>query len=123
MNRAKPLAMFAILSGSSLLALCFFFIVSGRIPGFESRPTEITFQITLEIFTALMLIINGLRVVFSEGNGEGLLLVSFGMLICTLLNLAGYYAEKGKTGILTVLLVLLSVTIYYMIIAFHSRKE
>ncbi len=123
MNRAKPLAMFAILSGCSLFALCFFFIVSGRVPGFESRPTEITFQITLEILTALMLIINGLRVLFSEGNGEGLLLVAIGMLLCALLNLAGYYAEKGKTGFLITLLLLLAVTIYYLIIAFHSRKE
>lgn len=121
LNKARTLAFYAIISGSAMLSIWIFCLVSGKIPEFTSRSAEMSFHFAVEICTAIMLLINGLRVLISKGNGEGLLLVSVGMLFYSLLNTAGYFAERSITALMVFCILMLVVTICITINAFHGK--
>jgi hypothetical protein len=124
MNRAKPLAIFAIIVGFIMLCLWMYFLFITKLPDFEIKPAEVSIHLAVEICTAIMLIISGIRVVFTKGEGEGMLLLSMGMLFYTLLNSSGYYAEKVSNGIIYLFIAVLMTAIYFTIMAFHgSRRE
>jgi hypothetical protein len=123
MNKARPLAIYATITGSMMMAFCLFLLLGTEMTDYKLRPIEISFHMVIEFCTALMLIINGLRVIYSKGQGEGLLLVSIGMLIYTALNNTGYYAEKSSLLMIAMFLVILISAIYLTIIAFHGRVK
>lgn len=123
MNRAKPLAIYALVIGTFLVGMWSFFLISGLVPEFDTRPTEISFHLIVEFCTAIMLIISGIRVLYSNGHGEGMLLLSTGMLFYTLLNSSGYYAEKARTGFILLFIVMLIAAIYLTIVAFHGSRK
>ncbi|NVO19354.1 MAG: hypothetical protein HXX13_06620 [Bacteroidetes bacterium] len=123
MNRARPLAIYALITGSFLLGLWVFFLVNHLIPEVSSRPTESRFHIAVELCTSLMLIISGIRVLYTKGQGEGMLLMSIGMLFYTLLNTSGYYAEKASVGFITIFVLLLITAIYLTWQAFHGTQR
>jgi hypothetical protein len=106
-----------------MICLWVFFLLSGLVPEFATRPTEISFHLIVEFCTALMLIISGIRVLYSNGQGEGMLLLSTGMLFYTLLNSSGYYAEKASTGLILLFIIMLVTAIYLTIIAFHGTRK
>jgi len=123
MNRAKPLAIYALVIGTFLVGMWSFFLISGLVPEFDTRPTEISFHLIVEFCTAIMLIISGIRVLYSDGHGEGMLLLSTGMLFYTLLNSSGYYAEKASTGFILLFIMMLVAAIYLTIVAFHGTRK
>jgi hypothetical protein len=123
MNKARPLAIYSLIIGTLLICFWSYFLISGHVPEYSARPTEISFHLTVEFFTAIMLIISGLRVLYSSGQGEGMLLLSIGMLFYTLLNSSGYYAEKASTGFILLFLTLLIVAIYLTYVAFHGTPK
>ena len=123
MNRAKPLAIYALIIGTFMFCMWSFFLIAGLVPEFNTRPTEISFHLIDEFCTALMLIISGLRVLYTNGHGEGMLLLSTGMLFYTLLNSSGYYAEKASTGIILLFILMLVTAIYLTVIAFHGTRK
>jgi len=123
MNRAKPLAIYALITGTLLAVLWSFFLIQGLVPDLSTRPTEISFHLTVEFCTAIMLIISGLRVLYSKGQGEGMLLLSTGMLFYTLLNSSGYYAEKASTGFIMLFIIMLITAIYLTYLAFHGTPK
>lgn len=123
MNNAKPLAIFATIAGFIMFGIWSYFLVTGRIPEFDSMKPEVTLHFAVEICTAIMLTVSGFRVLFTNGHGEGMLLLSMGMLFYTLLNSSGYYADKvDKTVVFTFVLVLL-VGISLTIHAFHGSRK
>lgn len=123
MNKARPLAIYSLITGTLLICLWSYFLISGLIPEYSTRPTEISFHLTVEFCTAIMLIISGLRVLYTSGQGEGMLLLSIGMLFYTLLNSSGYYAEKASTGFILLFLTLLIAAIYFTYVAFHGTPK
>jgi hypothetical protein len=123
MNRARPLAIYALIIGIIMLFLWSFFLISGLIPESNSRPTEITLHLVVEYCTAIMLIISGIRVLFTKGQGEGMLLLSIGMLFYTLLNSSGYYAEKASSVFIALFVLMLVVAIYLTYFAFHGSPK
>jgi hypothetical protein len=123
MNRAKPLAIFSLGIGSFLIMMWSFFIIKGLVPEFNTRPTEISFHVVVEYCTAIMLIISGIRVLITNGQGEGMLLMSIGMLFYTLLNSSGYYAEHARTGFIIFFISMLAAAIYFTYMAFHGTPK
>ena len=123
MNNARPLAIFAVVVGIMLLIVWLYLSLSGGIPDYQFHPTESAFHLAVEFCTALMLIISGFRVLFSDGQGEGMLLLSMGMLFYTLVNTTGYYMEKAGNILLAVNFFLLAPAIYLTIHAFHGSQK
>ncbi len=123
MNKARPLAFYAIIIGTLMFCIWTFFLVVGNVPEYNIRPTEISFHLVVEFCTAIMLIISGLRVLLSDGHGEGMLLLSTGMLFYTLLNSSGYYAQKASTGLISLFILMLITAIYLTVIAFHGSRK
>jgi hypothetical protein len=123
MNKARPLAIYSLITGTLLFCLWSFFLISGHIPEYSVRPTEISFHLTVEFCTALMLIISSLRVLYTNGQGEGMLLLSTGMLFYTLLNSSGYYAEQASTAFIMIFIIMLVAAIYFTYIAFHGTPK
>jgi hypothetical protein len=124
MNNAKPLAYFAIAVGFMLFLVWTYILIKGAVPGYSHHPTETTFHLVVEYCTAIMLIISGLRVLLIKGQGEGMLLLSMGMLFYTLVNSTGYFIDRAGKDIVIVYLFLLAPAIYFTVFAFHgSRKK
>jgi hypothetical protein len=120
MNNAKPLAIYELAIGIFLLCLWSFYLLSGNIPEYNNRPTEFSFHLAIEACTALMLIISSLRVLLTKGHGEGMLLMSTGMLFYALLNNSGYYAERANTAFILMFILMLAIAIYLTYLAFHG---
>jgi hypothetical protein len=123
MNKARPLAIYELAIGVFMLCLWSFFLITGNIPEYNNRPTEFSFHLVVEVCTALMLIISSLRVLFTKGHGEGMLLLATGMLFYALLNSSGYYAEIANTGFILLFILMLAVAIYLTYIAFHGTPK
>lgn len=123
MNNARPLAIFALLVGIMLLIVWLYLLIIRGIPDFQAHPKESIFHLAVEFCTSFMLIISSLRVLFSDGHGEGMLLLAMGMLFYTLVNTTGYFMEKAGNLIWAINLIVLVPAIYLTVQAFHGSQK
>lgn len=97
--------------------------ISGIIPFPVNDTLENNLHFTVELCTSIMLIVSGIRVLFSKGEGEGMLLMAMGMLFYTCLNSIGYFSGKLTNSLIFIYFVTLLTAIYLTIIAFHGGSR
>jgi hypothetical protein len=115
MKEEKASGIYGIIVGVVMVLMWTFFIVSGQVPEFESRPVEIVFHLVIEFLTAIMLVISGIAALKQIRWGRLLLLFSFGMLTYTLVLSPGYYAQQGVFAFVIMFAALLALTVYFLI--------
>lgn len=107
--------------GTLMIVQWVFFIVTGNVPQFESAPVEISFHISIELLTALLLIYAAL-ICKKRVIRQTLLLFGQGMVAYTVVNSSGYFAQSGEWIFVAMFAVLLGISIYNTWVLFRQRK-
>lgn len=103
----KIYAGFAILVGISMLGLWTMLLITSQVPELVTNPFSIAFHLAAEFIAASFLILGGVMLYRKHLLGEKIYLVSVGMLIYTVINSSGYYAESGDWSFVAMFAVLL----------------
>lgn len=106
MNRESIRAGYTILVGMAMLGLWGLLYATDQIPELETAPFEIGYHLAAEILTALVLLTAGVGLFRRRPWARGLYPIALGMVLYTVINSAGYYAQLGDlemVGIFTVL--------------------
>ena len=106
MRGSKFASIYAVAVGALMIIMWSFFIVSGLVPEFQTKPAEILLHIVAEMLTALLLLVSGVLVLRRITWGNLTLLVAIGMLFYTMIVSPGYYIQNG-TGAFVVMFALL----------------
>ncbi len=102
-------AVVALAVGLLMVGQWAFFLLNGQVPELETEPRAIRFHLAAEFVTTGALVAAGLGLLLGTGWGRSLYLVATGMLLYTLVNSPGYFAQRGQwalVGMFAVLLVL-----------------
>jgi hypothetical protein len=109
-SRSRSFVAWSLVVVGALMALQWLgFLVTGNVPELQTEPVAIGFHLAAEAATAVLLMIAGVRLLQARGPRWGLIAV--GMLIYTVINSAGYFAEHGAWGMVAMFGVLLVVAI------------
>lgn len=108
-------AIFAILVGIAMMGQWLITMIKKEIPGQEAGtivgrgPVEMGFHWAAEFLTAAALILCGSGLFLDWSFAHKGYLISMGMLIYTVINSSGYFAQKREwpmIGVFTILLIL-----------------
>ena len=86
----------AITVGIVMGAFWLMLYLSGGIPELRTVPIEIAYHLVAELSTAVLLVSAGFGLIRGTRWAERLYPVSFGMLLYTTINSAGYYAQRRE---------------------------
>jgi len=105
---------FAILVGLLLLGQWVFSLASGRVPELETAPLAIGFHLAAEILTALALILSGLALLKKRPWGRTLFFVAGGMVLYSVINSPGYFAQRGQWPMVGMFAVLFFLAVFLL---------
>lgn len=108
-------AVYSILLGITMAGMWTVFIITGQIPEFETRPLEILFHLSAELLTALGLVAGGLGLLLGRRWGYKAYLVAMGMLLYTVIQSPGYYAQAGNLTFVVMFAILFLMTFFFII--------
>ena len=97
-RRARSLVGWTLLIvGVLMAAQWLFFLATGSVAELQSAPRAIAFHLAAESVTAVLLVVAGVGLVRGGGGvGESVGLIASGALLYTVINSAGYFAERGE---------------------------
>ena len=115
----KISSIYSIILGTAILGMWIFFISTGEI---NEGKSEISFHLLSEFLMALLCITGGI-LYFKKGIYY-VLIIANSMVIYSVLNAAGYYAEKGllPAVIAFILLALCSSAILISLFVNHKKS-
>jgi hypothetical protein len=90
----KFTAWFCLIVGVFILTSWFFFLAAGQVPELATEPYAIAAHLVAEAATAVALIAAGVGLLRQRGWAPPVALVGLGMLIYTVINSSGYFAEQ-----------------------------
>ena len=106
---------YAIAVGVLMLGQWGFFLLAGMVPELQTAPLEIGFHLSAEMLTAMALITAGMGTLRGKRWGTTLYLIAAGMLLYTVINSAGHFAQQGQwpfVGMFGMLLIGALVSLY-----------
>jgi len=89
-------ALYAMLVGATMIGMWGAVLLSGNVPDLETNPLEIRYHLAAEFLTALALVASGIGLWRGRRWAARGLTVALGMLLYTVINSAGYYADLGE---------------------------
>jgi len=107
--KIRSIAYYCIVVGALMGIQWLFFLVTGNVPELETEPLAIGFHLVAELVTAVALILAGIGLLRRASRALPVTLLALGMLLYTVINSAGYFAEQGVwvvVGMFGVLLIL-----------------
>lgn len=104
---------YAMAVGVLMLVMWPVLFITGDIVELQTAPLEIYFHLAAELLTAVLLIAGGVGKFRGKAWGLKLYLLSMGMLIYTVMNSAGYYAQTGDIAFVTMFAVLFILTLFF----------
>lgn len=110
----KFAAWYSVVVGVTMFAQWAFFIVAGEVPEFQTEPFRIAFHLIAEAVTALALIGSGAALLSGRRGAAKIALIASGMLIYTVINSPGYFAQLGQWSLVAMFAVLLVLTLISM---------
>ena len=115
-------AIYAIAVGALMILQWTITVVRGRVAGPEAGLSgrgrvEMGFHLVAEFSTALLLIASGAGLLSEKDWGHPLFLVAVGMLIYTVLNSPGFFAQQRKWPLVAMFGVLLGLAVLSLLFA------
>lgn len=98
------IALYSFITGAVMIGMWFSMARGGLIKEMESRPIEMRAHILVELLTASLLILSSLLLFLDMGRELSFL--ALGMLLYTIINSAGYYAQEEEMAMVTMFIVL-----------------
>jgi hypothetical protein len=99
-----------------------FFLVTGNVSEVQTEPLSIAFHLVAEFATASLLLIAGVGLLRSSVWALHMSLIALGMLLYTVINSAGYFAQRAQwemVAMFSVLLLLTSICLYVLVSHAH----
>lgn len=110
--RNKIIAGYSIVVGISIISMWALILTTEEIP---EGPVELTFHLIAEFLMALATIVAGILILRKHNLGRGFALAAHGMVIYSVLNAAGYYAERGESIFPLIFILLMLVSLWCII--------
>jgi len=104
-------AYYSVAVGTLIIVQWIFFIATGNVAEFHVIPLEISLHITAEVMTALLLLISGFLLLKRKKKAIKWNLLAQGMLIYTVINSSGYFAQLSQWLFVFMFFVLLVLSI------------
>jgi len=101
---------YSISLGVLMIIQWIFFIFTGSVPDISITPIEISIHIFIEILTAVILIIGGIKTL--KTKNVKLNLVGLGMVVYAMVNASGYFAQLNQWIFVAMFAVLLLFSLY-----------
>jgi hypothetical protein len=106
---------FTIAVGVLMIAQWGISLATKKVPELSTEPRKMGFHLAAEFLTAGVLILAGIALLAQSLIGYPLALLALGMLLYTLVNSPGYFAQNGQWApvlMFAILLVLSLVSLY-----------
>jgi hypothetical protein len=113
-------ALYAMAVGLLMIAQWTFTLVKQQAPEFKTEPVRIGLHITAEFATALVLILSGIGLLTQSAWGTTLYMLGAGMLIYTLIQSPGYYAQKRVWLPVAMFAVLMILTLFSLPVVWNA---
>ncbi len=108
--KIRRIAYYCIVVGALMVIQWSLFLITGNVPELETETLAIAFHLAAELTTAAALILAGIGLLRRAGWALPVSLLALGMLIYTVINSAGYFAEQGVWGMVAMFGILLALT-------------
>ncbi len=109
--KIRSIAYYCIAVGALMGIQWLFFLATGNVPELETEPLAIGFHLVAELATAVALILAGIGLLRRASRALPVTLLALGMLLYTVINSAGYFAEQGVWVMVSMFGVLLILTL------------
>lgn len=116
-------AAFAAFVGISMLGMWLVFLITKQVPELSTRPVETSLHLTAEVLTAFALIAAGAGLYFRQVWAKDLFLVSMGMLLYSVIQAAGYFAQQGSFTYLTMFGLFAMLAVVFTILIIFEPEE
>ena len=115
-------AIFSIVVGAMMIIQWTTTLLKKQVEGPEAgisgrEKLEMVYHWTAEFATAVLLIVSGAGLLVSAGWGENTFLVATGMLIYTLINSPGFFAQRRQWPMVVMFAVLLVLATVSLVLA------
>ncbi len=118
----KAGAIYAVVVGVMMLVMWPVLFIAGEITELQAAPVEIYFHLAAELLTAIVLIAAGVGLLHGAAWGMKLYLLSMGMLIYTVINSSGYYAQSGDFCFVIMFAGLLILAVFFSALSIRNKK-
>lgn len=105
--KTKIVAYYSIFIGISVIAMWVLILQTETPP---EGKTELSFHLFSEFLMAVLCLISGVLLLGKKPVSRWLNTMGLGMVIYSVLNAAGYYAEKNETSMMILFIILLILT-------------
>ena len=112
----------SIAVGALMLLQWLFFLATGNVPELATAPISISFHISIEIITALILIVSGISATVRSQKSLFGSCFAQGMLCYTVVNSSGYFAQQKQYLFLVMFFVLLVTACANFWLLIHTKE-
>lgn len=123
MNRNQLGAGYAVVVGAGMVGLWAVLYATGGIPELVTAPYEIGYHLAAELLTAFALLAAGVGLLRGVPWARRGYPVALGMLLYTVLNSAGYYAQRGDVAMVGMFAVLTVATLLAVVSYLRRRAR
>ena len=102
MDWQKVVAVYALVVGAAILGLWTMLVMTEQVTELRTEPFSMFTHLVAEGLTAVALVGAGVGLLRRTEWAQPLCLVAFGMLLYTVINSTGYYAQLGEVGVMLV---------------------
>jgi hypothetical protein len=102
-QKLTAVAVFELAVGVGVIIWWVFVSTTGRVPELEAGERSIWFHIAAELLMAALLIIGGIRIRTNAPRARLASALALGTLVYSGVNSAGYFADDGSWGMVSVL--------------------
>lgn len=112
---------YSLIIGLAIVGLWTVLLVSGQVPELITEPKSIYFHIVAELVMAGLLIVSGIGILSNKKWSMNLYKVSAGLLIYSVINSSGFYAQNGNLIMVAMFMVLLIGTVMILMQLWNSN--
>ena len=116
----KIIALYSIFLGFSVIGMWIMLLITEPVP---EGKTEMAFHLTSEIIMALLCITGGIHWLLNWKYAKTIIVVGFGMIIYSVLNAAGYYAERNNFSFVVLFIIILTVTLVAIVFLIRNKSK
>ncbi len=113
---------FALVVGILMFGQWALSLATGRVPELQTAPLAMGFHLAAEILTALALLLSGLALLKKRRWGRTLFFVAGGMVLYSVINSPGYFAQRGQWPVVGMFAVLFFLAVFLLMDA-AVRKD
>ena len=122
-NIRTTAAAFATVVGISMLGMWLVFLITRQVPEWDSKPVETSLHITAEVLTAFALIAAGAGLFLRQIWAKDIYLFSMGMLLYSVIQASGYFAQQGRFTYLSMFAVFAMLAVIFTILILFEPDD